>query len=587
MSSSSTLKDRGADYIQTTSSLKNVDFTKSLKSPPTTSLEFITHGTKDTEPILPSSPKSLRSTSCISDTSDIDPSDSERTFGNYYEALQIPTNANAAAIKKAYLLLRKDFYPTSSPSEFYARRRFVNEAYITLGTPNRREAYDKDHNFNQPQPEKQTNFPTLNNNLSAKFNRTKSWDEDYGDRDDLSDDESYNGRRHVSFAESRRISLRRRIRNPELYESDSHSSSDDKPPQRAHGVGGVPYRRFPQSRVKDRGRNSTYDDRPRHELSKRYYRSRSPPLESSSSDNDSRSHSPSRTSLRGRDTTNPFMRKSTKYGPRTNPFAGRSPARPSSPKSEALSDDSRPSSPERGSLHQYNNQSANSFAERASAPNRRPSNSSPRRAASVARPVSDSINWRQRYETNHKVPQPETFSGAYNDWSRSRRLQPPSPQPSPRLTSYNFPSHQFSQEPVIPFDRRPAYYPDHYDGKSYNPYGSSGTEPANENIVQRLLLEWTPAGEEAEAAAAQNRDENNHSNANRCLNDTYNPSSGVKSQSRHTSQEQVERTEIPDPTKMNVKGGRRPMATVEDDAGDFPDFENPSFVPRRAMTNFF
>ncbi|THV52695.1 hypothetical protein BGAL_0071g00030 [Botrytis galanthina] len=99
MSSSSTLKDRGAEYIQTTSSIKNVDFTKSLKSQ-TKSLEFITPGTKDTGPILPSSLKSSRSISCISDTPDIDPSDSERMLGNYYEALQIPTNANSAAIKK-------------------------------------------------------------------------------------------------------------------------------------------------------------------------------------------------------------------------------------------------------------------------------------------------------------------------------------------------------------------------------------------------------------------------------------------------------------------------------------------------------
>ncbi|TGO63861.1 hypothetical protein BCON_0010g00260 [Botryotinia convoluta] len=587
MSSSSTLKDRGADDIQTTSSLKSVDFIKSLKSPPTTSLEFLTPGTKDTEPIPPNSPKSLRSISCISDTSDVDPSDSERTLGNYYEALQIPTNANAAAIKKAYLSLRKDSHPTSNPSDFSARKRFVTEAYRTLGAPNRRKAYDKEHNFNQPQPERQTNYPRLNNNPSSKFKRTKSWDEDYGERDDVSDDESYNGRRHVSFAESRGIPLRRGIRNPELYESDGHSSSDDEPPQRTHGVGRVPYRRFPQPLVKDRGRNSTYDDRPRHALSRRYYRSRSPPLESSSSDNDSRSQSPLRTSFRGKNTTNPFIGKSTTSVPRTNSFAGRSPARPPSPRSEASSDDSRLPSPERGSLHPYNNRSAHSFAERASAPNRRPSSSPPRRAASVARPVADSVNWRQRYETNHKVPQPNNFSGAYNDWSRSKRIQLPSPQPSPRPTSYNFSSHQFIQEPVIPFDRRPAYYPDHYDGKSYNPYEASGTERADDNIVQQLLLEWTPAGEEAEAAAAQNTDENNRSTANRGLNDTYNTSSGVKSQSRQTAQEQVERTEIPNATKMNVKGGRRPMATVEDDAGEISDFENPSLFPRRAMTNFF
>ncbi|TGO33030.1 hypothetical protein BHYA_0272g00120 [Botrytis hyacinthi] len=180
-----------------------------------------------------------------------------------------------------------------------------------------------------------------------------------------------------------------------------------------------------------------------------------------------------------------------------------------------------------------------------------------------------------------------TVNEAYNGWSRSRRLQPPSPRPSPRPTSYNFLSHQFLQEPVIPFDRRPAYYPDHYDGKSYNPYEASGTERADDNIVQQLLLEWTPAGEEAEAAAAQNTDENNHSNANRFLNDMYNTSSEFKSQRLHTAQEQVERTGRPDATKMNVKGGRRPMTTVENDAGEFSDFENLSFVPRRAMTNFF
>ncbi|KAF7932847.1 uncharacterized protein EAE98_004146 [Botrytis deweyae] len=586
MSSSSTLKDRGADDIQATSNLKSVDFTKSLKSPPTTSLEFLIPGTKDAEPIPPNSPKSLRRTSCISDTSYVDPSDFERTLGNYYEALQIPTNANAAAIKKPNLSLRKDSHPTLNPLKFPARKRFVTEAYRTLGSPNRRDAYDKEHNFNQPQPEKQTNSPRSNTNPSAKSKRTKSWDEDYGDRDDVSDDESYNGRRHVGFAESRRIPLRRGIRNPELYESDSHSSSHDEPPQRTHGVGRVPYRRFPQPLVKDRGRSSTYDDRPRHALSRRYYRSRTPPLESSSSDNDSRSHSPLRTSFGGGNTTNPFIRKSTTYGPRTNSFAGRSPARPPSPRSEASSDDSSLSSPERSSLHQYNNQSAHSSAGRASAPNRRPRNSPHRRAASVARPVSDSFNWRQRCEANHKVTQPNNFSRAHNDWSRSRRIQPLSPQSSPRPTSYNLPSHQFIQESVIPFDRRPAHYPDHYDGKSYNPYEASGAEHTDDKIVQQLLLEWTPAGEEAEAAAAQNTDENNHS-ANQGLNDPYNTCSGVKSQSRHTSQEQVERTETPDATKINVKGERRPMATVEDDAGKFSDFENPPLFPRRAMTNFF
>ncbi|KAF5868478.1 uncharacterized protein Bfra_012389 [Botrytis fragariae] len=558
MSSSSTLKDRGADDIRKTSSLKSVDFTKSLNSPPTTPLEFLTPGTKDTEPIPPNSPKSLRSISSISDTSDVDPSDSERTLGNYYEALQIPTNANAAAIKKAYLSLRKDSHPTSNHLDLSARKRFVTEAYRALG-----------------------------NNPSAKFKRTKSWDENYGERDDVSDDESYNGRLHVSFVESRRMPVRRGIRNPERYESDGHSSSDNEPPQRTHGVGRVPYRRFPQPLAKDRGRNSTYDDRPRHALSRRYYRSRSPPLESSSSDNDSGSLSPLRTSFRGKIPTNSSVRKYTASTPGMNSFSGRGPPRPPLPRSESSFDDSRPPSPERGSLHYYSNRPARSFAERAFVPNRRPSNSPPRRTASVARPVTDSVNWRQRHEPNRKGPQPNNFSGSYNDWSRSRSIQPPSPQPSPRPSSYNLPSHQFIQEPVIPFDRRPAYYPDHYDGKSYNPYGTLRTEYTDDNIVQQLLLEWTPAGEEAEAVAAQNTDKNNRLTANRGLNDTYTTSSRVASQNYQTAQEQVEKPEIPDTTKMNAKGGRRPMATVEDDAGEFSDSGRPSLFPRRAMTSFF
>ncbi|TEY46858.1 hypothetical protein BOTCAL_0312g00150 [Botryotinia calthae] len=535
MSSSSTLKDRGADDIHITSSFKSAHFTQPSKSPQETPLEFLKPDTKDTEPIPPNSPKSLRSITSISDTSNVNLSDSERTLDNDYEALQIPTNANAAAIK--------------------------DEAYRTLRAPNRLDVYDKEHKLSGPQLKIQINVPRVNNNPSANFRRTESWVKDYRERDHATDDESHHDRRRVGFAECRCVPLRRRIRSPELSESDGHSSSDDEPPQRTHGVGRVPYRRFPQPLARDRGRNSICEDGPRHASSRRYFRSRSPLLESGSSDNDSRSESPWRSSFRGNKSTNPFMRKPTTSVPRPNSLVRKSPRRPPSPRSELY--DSRLPSPERGSLHRYSNQSARSFAERASAPNHRSSGSPPRRAASVAQP-------------------PNSFSGAYNDWNISRRIQPPSPQPSPRPTSYNLPSQQFIQEPIIPLDRRPAYYPDHYDGKSYNPYGTLGTEHTDDSI-------WTPAGEEAEAAvaAAQNTDKNNDSTENRSLNDTYNLSSKVASQNHQTAQKEAENIETPDAAKMNIKGGRRPMATVEDDFGEFSDFERPSLFPRRAMTNFF
>ncbi|KAM0180544.1 hypothetical protein ACHAPF_002251 [Botrytis cinerea] len=585
MSSSSTLKDRGADDIQITSSIKSIHFTKSLKSPQTTSPAFLNTATEDTEPIPPNSPKSLRSISSISDISKVDISDSERTLDDNYEILQIPTNANAAAIKDAHISLRKNSNSKSNPSDPSTRKRFVTAA---SRAPDKREAYDEEHKLKQPQLKRQTNHPIVNSNPSVKFKRTESWVEDHRERDHATDDEGHHDRRRVGFAESRRVPLRRGIRSPELSESDGHSSSDDELSQRTHGVGRVPYRRFPQPLARYRGRNSAYDDDPRHALSRRYSRSRSPSLESGSSDEDSRSESPWRTSFRGNNSNNPFIRKPTTSVPRPNSLAGRSSRRLPSPRSELSFDNSRLRSPERGSLHHYSNQPARSFADRASASNHRPSGSLPRRMASVARPVTDSVNWRQSYEPNHKGPQPNKFSGAYNDWNISRRIQPPSPQPSPRPTSYNLPSQQFIQEPIIPFDRRPAYYPDHYDGKSYDPYGASGTEHTDDNIVQQLLLEWTPAGEEAEAAAAaQNADENNNSTANRSLNDTYNISSRVPSQNHQTAQEQVEKIEIPDATKMNIKSGRRPMATVEDDSGEFSDFERPSLFPRRAMTNFF
>ncbi|KAK6604569.1 hypothetical protein H4I96_05151 [Botrytis cinerea] len=534
MSSSSTLKDRGADDIQITSSIKSIHFTKSLKSPQTTSPAFLNTATEDTEPIPPNSP--------------IDISDSERTLDDNYEILQIPTNANAAAIKDAHISLRKNSNSKSNPSDPSTRKRFVTAA---SRAPDKREAYDEEHKLKQPQLKRQTNHPIVNSNPSVKFKRTESWVEDHRERDHATDDEGHHDRRRVGFAESRRMVIPAQMMNfhNELMGWEEYPTEDF-------------LNHWPDTGAEIQHMMMIQDTHYLGDILDQGLR-------------------PSKVAHQMK-----IQDQSHLGEPRSAAIT------PTIPSSETHNICSSPKfacwkklrSPERGSLHHYSNQPARSFADRASASNHRPSGSLPRRMASVARPVTDSVNWRQSYEPNHKGPQPNKFSGAYNDWNISRRIQPPSPQPSPRPTSYNLPSQQFIQEPIIPFDRRPAYYPDHYDGKSYDPYGASGTEHTDDNIVQQLLLEWTPAGEEAEAAAAaQNADENNNSTANRSLNDTYNISSRVPSQNHQTAQEQVEKIEIPDATKMNIKSGRRPMATVEDDSGEFSDFERPSLFPRQSL----
>jgi molecular chaperone DnaJ len=64
---------------------------------------------------------------------------------DYYAALGVPRDADAAAIKKAYRQLARDLHPDKNPGNEQAETRFkeVSEAYDVLSDPKRRSEYDE------------------------------------------------------------------------------------------------------------------------------------------------------------------------------------------------------------------------------------------------------------------------------------------------------------------------------------------------------------------------------------------------------------------------------------------------------------
>ena len=64
---------------------------------------------------------------------------------DYYEALGVPKDADAAAIKKAYRKLARDLHPDKNPGNAEAESRFkdVSEAYDVLSDDKRRAEYDE------------------------------------------------------------------------------------------------------------------------------------------------------------------------------------------------------------------------------------------------------------------------------------------------------------------------------------------------------------------------------------------------------------------------------------------------------------
>src|SRR5881398_2917869 len=64
---------------------------------------------------------------------------------DYYAALGVPKDADAAAIKKAYRKLARDLHPDKNPGNSEAETRFkeVSEAYDVLSDEKRRGEYDE------------------------------------------------------------------------------------------------------------------------------------------------------------------------------------------------------------------------------------------------------------------------------------------------------------------------------------------------------------------------------------------------------------------------------------------------------------
>src|SRR4051794_12026792 len=64
---------------------------------------------------------------------------------DYYAALGVPQDADAAAIKKAYRQLARDLHPDKNPGNADAEARFkdVSEAYDVLSDTKRRGEYDE------------------------------------------------------------------------------------------------------------------------------------------------------------------------------------------------------------------------------------------------------------------------------------------------------------------------------------------------------------------------------------------------------------------------------------------------------------
>lgn len=74
---------------------------------------------------------------------------------NYYEILEVPTNANAAEIQKSYIMTRNTYagdnialYSVLSKEECQEMLIKIDEAYSILGNPQKRREYDKARGLN-------------------------------------------------------------------------------------------------------------------------------------------------------------------------------------------------------------------------------------------------------------------------------------------------------------------------------------------------------------------------------------------------------------------------------------------------------
>ncbi|KAK0107116.1 hypothetical protein ONS95_003823 [Cadophora gregata] len=71
---------------------------------------------------------------------------------NHYETLQVSPGATPAEVKKSFYALSKTHHPDRNPNDPEASSRFVaiSDAYATLGTPAKRQEYDRSLNLHSP-----------------------------------------------------------------------------------------------------------------------------------------------------------------------------------------------------------------------------------------------------------------------------------------------------------------------------------------------------------------------------------------------------------------------------------------------------
>lgn len=91
---------------------------------------------------------------------------------NYYEVLELNSNANAEDIKKSYRKLAMKYHPDRNDGDKLAEEKFklINEAYITLSDVNKKQEYDYSlqNNFN-PGHFNSGNEPNMNDFFGPSF----------------------------------------------------------------------------------------------------------------------------------------------------------------------------------------------------------------------------------------------------------------------------------------------------------------------------------------------------------------------------------------------------------------------------------
>ena len=74
---------------------------------------------------------------------------SENTFTDYYEDLQVDTNANFETIERVYRLLAKRYHPDNNGTGNAGMFNIITTAYRELSDPEKRAAFDVDMKGNE------------------------------------------------------------------------------------------------------------------------------------------------------------------------------------------------------------------------------------------------------------------------------------------------------------------------------------------------------------------------------------------------------------------------------------------------------